>query len=119
MRVKPNKTDKLFSDWIRERDGWRCQRCGGEYPPPTRALHACHFHRRGLHATRYDPDNVVSLCMGCHLLMDRDKRGEFADFMGARLGSVKFEALDQRAKLTVKKKLAEAEALEWLTNDIT
>lgn len=114
MKVKPNKYDRKFSDWVRERDGWTCQRCGGEYMPPTRALHCSHYWKRGKHATRFEPDNSISLCMGCHLLMEGDKQGEYKDLMIKKLGYKRFKKLEKLSKTVVKKRNAEAEAWAWL-----
>lgn len=65
-KIKLDKADKYFSLWIRNRDGWTCQRCYKKYTPPTQALHASHFIGRGKEATRFEPANVTSLCYGCH-----------------------------------------------------
>lgn len=64
MTIRPS--DKLFSQYIRTRDNWTCQRCGRQYEPPTSALHCSHFMGRGKEATRFDPDNCDALCYGCH-----------------------------------------------------
>lgn len=64
--VKLRTSDKLFSKWIRTRDGWTCQRCGAYHAPPTNALHCSHFQGRGKEATRFEPLNCDALCYGCH-----------------------------------------------------
>ena len=113
-RVKPNKYDQMFSRWIRTRDDWTCQRCGGQYEPPTRALHNSHYYRRGIHATRFDPDNCIALCYGCHALLEGDKQGAYMELMVDRLGRASFGELALRSGTTVKKRIAEQEAFEWL-----
>lgn len=113
MKVKPNKYDRLFSNHIRSRDNWTCQRCGGQYEPPTRALHCSHYWRRGKHATRFSEDNCISLCMGCHLLLEGDKQGEYKDIMITRLGQDKFNTLEALSKTTVKARIAEQEFMDW------
>lgn len=65
-KIKLNPTDTVFSQCIRERANWTCERCGKVYTPPTRALHCSHFHSRGKWGTRFDPDNCEALCYGCH-----------------------------------------------------
>lgn len=65
-KVKIRKSDKLFSQFIRTRDGWTCQRCYTKYEPPTSALHCSHFQGRGKESTRFDPENADALCYGCH-----------------------------------------------------
>jgi len=67
MKITP--ADKYFSYCVRERAEWRCERCGTYHQPPTRALHCSHFEGRGNWAVRFEPDNGIALCMGCHLLV--------------------------------------------------
>lgn len=117
-KVKINKTDKMFSDWVRNRDDWTCQRCGA-YKDPSDSrqrmgLHCSHYWKRGKHATRFDTDNCISLCMGCHLRLEGDKQGEYKDLMIKRLGQAKFDRLETLSKTTLKKRIAEEEALLWL-----
>lgn len=64
--VKIDKADKIFSQYIRTRDNWTCQRCYKQYTPPTKALHCSHFMGRAKEATRYDEENCDALCHGCH-----------------------------------------------------
>lgn len=64
--MKRDPADAAFSDYIRTRDNWTCQRCGKQYTPPTSALHCSHFMGRGKENTRFDPENADALCYGCH-----------------------------------------------------
>lgn len=64
--VKIDAADRAFSQWIRTRDKWTCQRCDKYYAPPTMALHCSHFMGRGKEATRFEPQNADALCYGCH-----------------------------------------------------
>lgn len=66
MAVKLDTADRLFSLWIRTRDGWTCQRCETTYKPPTKALHCSHFFGRRKESVRFEPLNADSLCYGCH-----------------------------------------------------
>lgn len=65
-KVKIDKADRMFSLYIRTRDGWKCKRCGNQYTPPTSALHCSHFKGRGKENTRFDERNADALCYGCH-----------------------------------------------------
>ena len=65
-KIKIDKADKIFSLYIRTRDGWRCKRCKTQYMPPTSALQCSHFQGRGKEATRFDEENADALCYGCH-----------------------------------------------------
>lgn len=65
--MKRDKWDKAFSDAIRERDNWVCQRCQTYYPEGKRqGLHCSHFYGRAKYSTRFDFDNAEALCYGCH-----------------------------------------------------
>lgn len=68
--IKISSADKAFSDYIRTRDNWTCQRCKKRYDPNVAiqrmALHCSHFKGRGKEATRFDPLNADALCYGCH-----------------------------------------------------
>lgn len=65
--MKRSKWDKVFSDAVRTRDKWVCQRCGKYYPIGKRqGLHCSHFYGRAKYSTRFDFDNAESLCYGCH-----------------------------------------------------
>lgn len=96
--MKLRVTDKLFSLYIRTRDDWTCQRpsCGKYYPPPTQALHNSHFHTRAKETVRFDVDNCIALCYGCHRYLDGHKV-EYAEFKIKQLGRTRFDALMIRA----------------------
>jgi hypothetical protein len=87
--------DQAFSNYIRGRDGWQCKRCGTAYAPPTKALHCSHFYSRGKWGTRFDPDNCIALCYGCHRYWDKHI-GEYEDYKKAQLGD-DFDGLTLRA----------------------
>jgi transcription elongation factor Elf1 len=57
------KADRLFSEYIRKRDG-RCTRCGSQ------SFNQCshHLSRRYL-AVRFDPRNATTHCRSCHLFV--------------------------------------------------
>lgn len=69
-KIKIDAADKAFSEYIRTRDKWTCQRCRKPYDPgiPAHrmALHCSHFQGRGKEATRFEPLNADALCYGCH-----------------------------------------------------
>ncbi len=70
MAIKRTAADKLFSDIIRTRDNWTCQRCQkvvNRFSPSARkGLHCSHFIGRKRYNTRFDEDNCAALCYGCH-----------------------------------------------------
>lgn len=72
MNIKRRKSDELFSQYIRMRDR-ACQRCGSPVEFNAKGLpishQASHFQGRGKEATRFDPENVDTLCGGCHMYL--------------------------------------------------
>jgi len=70
MAIKRTKYDIVFSNYIRERDGWKCQRCSKQYNKynshDKMALHCSHFVGRSNWKTRLCPANAMALCYGCH-----------------------------------------------------
>lgn len=102
MKIKLDAADKVFSQYIRTRDNWQCQRCKKTYIPPTTALHCSHFQGRGKEATRFDPDNCCALCMGCHQYFTAYPAEHYL-WQVKRLGQNKVNALIVRSN-TYKKK---------------
>ena len=64
MKIKRDKRDALFSELVRERAGWVCERCGKQ--PERRLLQCAHIFGRRHRSTRWHPANAVCLCFGCH-----------------------------------------------------
>lgn len=102
MRIKLDKADIAFSQYIRERDNWTCQRCKRKFPPKTQGLHCSHYFGRGNECTRFDPENCDALCMGCHSAWDSNKE-DYRDFKVKQLGEERFKALRVRASSICKK----------------
>lgn len=66
-KIKIDKADKVFSQYIRTRDNWACQRCGKQYPEKSQGLHCSHFQGRGKENTRFNEQNADAMCYGCHM----------------------------------------------------
>lgn len=105
--IKRTKHDVVFSNYIRERDKWSCQRCGTSYnknnPNARRALHCSHYIGRGNWSVRFDGDNAVALCYGCHRLFTGDPTAH-TDFIKKRLKTKKYKQLIKRKNVVVKKR---------------
>tara|TARA_R100000742_G_C4166496_1_gene6252 strand:- start:29 stop:451 length:423 start_codon:yes stop_codon:yes gene_type:complete len=73
-QMKRLQADKYFSEYIRIRDDWECQRCGKKFKQgvDSQKLHCAHlwFGRANL-STRWEPLNCISLCIGCHNVTDQ------------------------------------------------
>tara|TARA_R100000988_G_C3888585_1_gene111718 strand:+ start:57 stop:470 length:414 start_codon:yes stop_codon:yes gene_type:complete len=103
--IKRNKWDKVFSDYIRTRDKWTCQRCG-KYFPDTRGrggLHCSHYFSRRSYSTRFDELNCEALCYGCHSYLGGhpEKHREHKIF---KLGDEKFNNLKNKNREIRKRK---------------
>ncbi len=104
MRLKRTTADALFSNYIRLRDKYDCQRCGKHIDPPTAKIQCSHLYGRGNYAVRFDEDNAVALCgsvgvffaSGCHAYLESNPVAH-RDFFFNRLGQEKFDALVRRA----------------------
>lgn len=73
-KIKRTRTDIIFSEYIRERDHWTCQRCSKKFIQgvDSRRLHCAHlWWGRANITTRWEPLNCVSICVGCHLRVDQ------------------------------------------------
>lgn len=114
-KVKIDVADKAFSEYIRSRDHWTCQRCRKQYNPlvPTdrMALHCSHFQGRGKEPTRFHPDNADALCYGCHQYFTSHP-GEHVTWQVARKGQAKIDELILLSN-GYKKKDRKAEAAYW------
>ena len=103
-KTKIDPADKVFSEFIRTRAGWKCEYCGKDYSNNGRGLHCSHYWSRSRENTRYDPENCVALCFYHHQLLGHgDGRDEYRELMTKRLGEARFEMLMVRAN-TYKKK---------------
>ena len=65
-KIKRNIADKHFSDSIRKRAEWKCQRCEKDYTDKPQGLQCSHYISRGHWSVRYDPKNALALCAYCH-----------------------------------------------------
>lgn len=115
--MKRNTTDALFSRYIRERDGWRCQKCRKDYSAPERHqfLHCAHMLSRGKRRVRFDVYNAYSLCYGCHRWLDThpDVKERWAR---KKMGDERYNALLVRARFT--QKIDELLIRKWLKHEI-
>lgn len=114
MKIKIDTADKLFSQWIRLRDG-ECKKCGSPVSFNSKGLPVSHqnshFMGRSKENTRFEPLNCVTLCMGCHMYFTAHPI-EHYKWQVARLGQEVVDNLEIQSKL-YKKKDRTAEALYW------
>ncbi len=102
-RIKRNKNDIDFSNFIRERAKWRCEYCHKLCKVNGTTLfqlEASHYWGRGKWSTRYDIENVFALCSSCHKRMGgytRSETGEYDLWVKQKLGDVGYNKLKIRA----------------------
>ena len=96
MKIKISKLDSAFSNYIRTRDNWQCQRCFTHYASPTSALHCSHFWGRARKSTRFDSKNCIALCHGCHSFFTANPELH-RQFYLKRIGQKEYDALMIRA----------------------
>ena len=66
-RLKIRADDTAFSLCVRERSGWRCERCGNQFQiGQARGLDCSHYFSRKAYSTRHHPLNAFAHCRGCH-----------------------------------------------------
>ncbi len=59
-----------FKEQIRYRDGYKCQLCGVPEVECTRKLHVHHID---YDKQNVDPNNLISLCLSCHIKTNRNR----------------------------------------------
>lgn len=126
--IKRTALDALFSDYIRHRDGLKCQVCGRDYSnaetSDRRGLHCAHCFSRGTKLTRWNPDNAVAACYWCHVgprnetALDRNLHFK-TKFFKAHLGSKRYLMLEWMHKNPGKFPKPDQAAIKlWLKSEL-
>ena len=110
-RSKRNPLDNLFSEFIRRRAILRvggCERClskkhdhireDGSTRPAYMELQCSHIIGRSTQVTRWDEDNAVGLCGGCHMYLEHHPI-EHQEWFLVYLGHERYELLQARRRL--------------------
>lgn len=90
-----DKLDKLVNILVRQRAGYKCERCGD-----SENLNTVHIFSRNNLATRWDMDNVLCGCAGCHFWAHQNPL-LFTKFVRQKLGD-KYERLKKKS-ISIKK----------------
>jgi len=99
--------DKLFSEVVRMRDNYTCQKCG------TRNKHVqcAHIFSRSNLSVRYEPLNALTLCYYCHLNWCHRQPVEWTEWIQNYLGKDKWDTLvvyrNSKRKIDYKQKRSE------------
>ena len=112
MKIDP--LDVLFSEYIRMRAILRtggCERClhpkfdkvkeNGEIFPAWKQLQCSHYHPRTKKSTRWDEEDCVGLCGGCHTFLEHNPL-EHTNWFREQLGEEAFDLLYARARTLAK-----------------
>lgn len=87
QKIKLNKLDIVFSQLVRERANWTCERCGRYFPEYSRrGIHCSHFYGRRAKSVRWHPLNAAAHCAGCHKYLESNPI-EFQEWIQNHLGS--------------------------------
>ena len=123
LRKRIEKLDEKMRFVIKEIAGWKCQVCDKDYSDvdsnKRKGFHHHHYFGKGNHfSVRWDLDNALALCWGCHRKFHNASNLLGADgpkdWMKKRLGEDRYERLEEKAKMSVKQRLVADEADEWL-----
>jgi len=114
--IRRDKYDATFSDLIRERADWTCERCGlvdpdGQARGKSRRVENSHFNPRRHQSTRFCGENCDCLCKKCHQHFTEDNTGEYAEWKRGKLGDERYEALLQKGRQVKKRTKAEKEEM--------
>lgn len=109
-KVKIRANDRVFSTYIRTRDGWRCQyrfKCLGaeDFSQNKAGLHCSHFQKRRKESVRFDLDNCDATCAKCHYFVENDPNGQktLENWKEKQLGTKKYKALLIRSNTSGKR----------------
>ena len=111
------RADRLFSKWVRARDG-RCTIAPVVHTPcDDFPLQACHIEGRRKQVLRYSPANVHAGCRTHHRLVDEHEATIKVDWALHVLGDLQYRELRVRARQTANRLDAALSALAWLEGE--
>lgn len=101
--------DRLCGDLVKRLAGYRCERCGTQYPTRYGAagrlicngLDWAHLITRRRKRTRWLPGAAAALCAGCHFHLDGNPHAKIA-FAVKRLGQERYDLLRVRSQASGK-----------------
>ena len=94
-KIKLRQTDVLFSQYIRKKNNFVCERCKRIFLN-GKGLQASHYFGRRHENVRFDEENVSCLCIGCHRFF-HENPNEYVQWLKRKLGKKKFDLLEIRA----------------------
>ena len=97
-KKKKKSTDKILLDlWaeaVKIRAGYKCEYCGN-----LKTLNSHHIFSRRHRATRWDIDNGICLCSGCHTLrtFSAHQSPAFIDWEEQYIGEERYNRIKEKA----------------------
>ena len=115
--------DAAFSDYIRARAGYRCERCGKQYEAKSSGLQCSHHFSRRHYNIRFDPDNAAALCHHCHNYWYSKDVPEAARWLEDKIGQERVNRLitlknQKQSKPTASEEAAIAEKYRQLKEQL-
>jgi hypothetical protein len=108
--------DRLFSKWVRARDGG-CTAAGVLEGECKGILQCAHVNGRGKKSVRFDPRNSHTLCAAHHYTVDQHGReAEKRLWASSVLGATSYDLLMDDALELGNRRQATEEALSWLAS---
>lgn len=87
--------DKVFSDYIRQRDGYTCFTCGKKGDKTS--IQNGHYVSRSFNSLRFDERNTAAQCVGCNIFR-RGNMDAYAVALIRKYGSEILETLAAEKK---------------------
>jgi len=101
--LKRDAADIVFSNFIRERDHFTCQRCHKLYVEGSRqGLHCSHFFSRRHQSVRFYSGNATAHCFSCHQYLGGNPV-EFTEWINAHIGDDALAELRKRKETICKR----------------
>jgi hypothetical protein len=98
IAILKRQAEELWKEICKRRDGYRCQDCGG-----TEVLQVHHLISRSNHRMKFEPDNGVTLCRGCHCKVTFQYKGYiYPEKMIELVGPCRWERLVTMSKQPVR-----------------
>ena len=96
MRVKIRQSDKLFSQYLRKKRGYKCE-YDGRFFEGGIGLTVSHFHGRRKESVRFDEENCDILCFVHHQYFEENPL-EYVGWKKKRMSEQAFKLLTIRAE---------------------
>lgn len=93
--------DQMLSRVVKDKAKYICEKCGKQ----TTSVQPHHIFSRSKRSVRWDLDNIIVLCAGCHMLCNDSAHKnpiEFLEFLLDKRGKVWYNRLRKKARQIVK-----------------